>query len=139
MYDKAVVLSPLQPDDVRQGRPSDHAVAISRPNVDKGSRSGFLRKVTRSRRVLTASNVAMLGLFLLSFNWAALSQFYDVNQKLDVVNGVLYEAQEAFCPLVHYSVRVDKHSYAASKVTWLSKLKTKEFWKHGYSSPCCQM
>ena len=69
MYDKAVVLPPLQPDDVRQGRPSDHAVAIARPNIDKGSRRGFLRKVTRSRRVLTASNVAMLGLFLLSFNW----------------------------------------------------------------------
>ena len=35
-YDKAAILPPIQPDDPRHGKPSDHKVAIVRPNLDLG-------------------------------------------------------------------------------------------------------
>ena len=65
-YDKALVLPPLQPDVVGHGSPSDHGIAVARPNVNKAARTGFTRKVTRYRRSMTATNLALLGVFLLS-------------------------------------------------------------------------
>ena len=71
VYDKAVVLPPIQPDRVGYGVASDHSVAIVRPNSDKAFRTGFCRKVVRTRRSVLASSLAMLGLFLATFNWTS--------------------------------------------------------------------
>ena len=132
-YDKAVVYPPLQPDVAGHGQPSDHAVVIARQNLDKAARTGFARKVTRWRRKITKSNLALMGLFLLSFNWGDLSLVNGSDAKLGAVNEILFAAQEAFCPLQETSVRVDRHPFASTKLAWLSRKKAKEFRKHGYS------
>ena len=62
----------MQPDVVGVGHASDHSIAIARQNLDKALRTGFSRTEIRSRRVVMASSLAMLGLFLLSFNWQVL-------------------------------------------------------------------
>ena len=53
-YDRAVTLPPVQPDVVGQGVPSNHMVAVARPNVDKSRGTGFAKIVTKTRRVMTA-------------------------------------------------------------------------------------
>ena len=73
-YDKANVLPPVQPDVEGNGRPSDHGVVIARPNQDKSKRTGFSRKQTRSRRLVSASNVARLALFLACFDHSYVSR-----------------------------------------------------------------
>ena len=81
------------------GRPSDHAVAIARPNYDKSARTGFSKKVTRTRRAVTLSSLAMLGLFLANFDWSMLIGVNGTDEKLSIVNDVLFSSQDAFCPL----------------------------------------
>ena len=71
-YDKAQILPPIQPDVVGHGTQGDHFVPIARPNRDKARRTGFARSEVRSRRVVTASNVAALGLFLATISWGLL-------------------------------------------------------------------
>ena len=87
-YDKAVILPPIQPDVEGVGRPSDHSVAVAKPNTNPALRTGFSKTEVRKRRVMTASNLAKLGLFLLSFNWICLSQVVGTDRKLDMVNRV---------------------------------------------------
>ena len=74
-YDKAQILPPIQPDSSDVGAPSDHSVAVARQNIDKAKRTGFSRCELRTRRVMTASNLALLGLFLASFSWSDLSSY----------------------------------------------------------------
>ena len=52
-YDKAKILPPIQPDSKNYGKPSDHSVAVARPNVDRGTRTGFSRTETRTRRIIS--------------------------------------------------------------------------------------
>ena len=98
------------------GSPSDHCVAVASPNCDKSARTGFTRKETRFRRAVTVSRLAMLGLFLSSFDWSGLCGVDGTNQKLDLVNEVLFSAQEAFCPVQQFTVKVDRHPYASANL-----------------------
>ena len=132
-YDKASVLPPIQPDCVGVGRPSDHSVAVARPNTDKSARTGFQRKETHTRRAVTLSSLAMLGLFLASFDWTGSIGVNGTNEKLSIVNDVLFNAQDAFCPLKKFTVKVGSHHYASAKLVRLSKEKAKEFCKTRYS------
>ena len=68
-YDKARILPPIQPDVQGNGEPSDHSVAVAKPNLDRSCRTGFSRTEVRSRRVVLASSVALLGIFLACFDW----------------------------------------------------------------------
>ena len=61
--DKAVILPPVQPDKVGVGSPSDHSIAIARPNSDNAMRTGFSRTEVRTRRAVLASGIALLGMF----------------------------------------------------------------------------
>ena len=133
-YDKAVILPPIQPDVVGNGVPSDHSVAIARPNVDKGSRTGFSRKEVRTRRVVLTSSLALLGMFLATFDWSGLYSLPGVDSKLLYMNEVLFAAQDHFCPLETFTVRLGKHPHVSARLAKLSKLKSEEFRKHRYSS-----
>ena len=82
---------------------------------------------------MTASNLALLGFFLMSFNWSQLTRVEGVNQKLDLVNYVLFSAQDAFCPLEEFSVKVNRYPFATARLAKLSREKGKEFKKNGYS------
>ena len=132
-YDRAVILPPIQPDVVGVGRPSDHAVAVARPNVDSAFRTGFLRKETRTRRSMSLSNLALLGLFLANFNWSELAGVSGTDEKLSYVNNVLFSAQEAYCPLQQFTVKTGRYPYASVKLANLSKQKAKEFRLNRYS------
>ena len=67
-YEKATVFPPIQPDNPRNGSPSEHCVAVAPLNLDRSDRTGFARKEVRMRRCALGSNLALLGLFLDTFN-----------------------------------------------------------------------
>ena len=128
-YDKAKILPPIEPDTKNYGKPSDHSVAVVRPNVDRGARTGFSRTETRTRRVMTATNVMRMALFLACFSWTSLYSLKGVDSKLDYVESVLFAAQDSFCPLQSYTVKLNGSYRVSAKLAHLSKLKTKEFRK----------
>ena len=72
MYDKAEVFPPIQPDRPGHGAHSDHSVAIAKPNRDKSHHTGFARVITKTRTVVTPTNLIMLSLYLSSYPWQAL-------------------------------------------------------------------
>ena len=71
-YDKAVVLPPLQPDRPGHGAPGDHSVPVARPNLNSALRTGFSRTETRTRRIVTASGLALMCLYLATMDWSAM-------------------------------------------------------------------
>ena len=97
-------------------------------------RTGFARKETRTRQPITLTSLALLGIFLLGFNWSLLSNLEGVNKKLGLVNEVLFAAQDSFCPLEEFTVKVDRYPFASARLASLSCSKSKEFKKNGYSS-----
>ena len=93
-----MIKPPIQPDTVGIGVASDHSVAVAKPNQNSGLRTGFSRKETRTRRVVLASGMALLGLYLACFDWQQLHVLPGVDGKLDYVNSILFSAQEAYVP-----------------------------------------
>ena len=75
----------------------------------------------------------MLGIFLANLDWSLLTGVNGTDEKLDIVNEVLFSSQEVFCPLKQFSVKVDRHPYATAKLACLAKVKAKEFHKNRYS------
>ena len=132
-YDKAVIRPPIQPDQICYWAAGDHSVAGAQPNTDKANRTGFSRKVVRTRRAVLKSSLALLGFFLATYNWSGLHCLKGADAKLFYLNEVLFSAQDCFCPLEHISIRIDKHPFASAKLAKLAKLKSKEFRKHRYS------
>ena len=104
VYDKASIKPPIQPDRLGFGVASDHSVAIAKPNCDSARRTGFSRKEVRTRRAVLASGVALLGIFLATFDWSCLYSILGVDCKLEYMNHVLFSAQDAFCPLEQFTV-----------------------------------
>ena len=121
------------PSNLGHGRPSDHSVAIARPNVDAAMRTGFSRSEKRTRRAVLASGVALLGLFLACHDWTNLHNLQGVDAKLEYVNHTLLTAQDHYCPLETYTVRLGRHPHVSARLARLSKLKANEFKKHRYS------
>ena len=132
-YDKACVLPPVQPDVEGHGKPSDHAVVIARPNMDKSRRTGFARTETRRRRLVSASNVARLVLFLACFDWRVIYNLRGVDAKLAYFQEVVFPAQELFCPMEEFVVRLNSSFPVSAKLAKLSRLKASEFKKNRYS------
>ena len=133
-YDKATVHPPIQPDKVGFGSPSDHKIAIARPNTNKACRTGFSLVVKRTRRVATASAIAMLGVFLACFDWIGLHALGSVHSKLEYMEQVLFNAQEVYCPIEEINVRLNSKFRVTAKLAHLSHLKSREFKKHRYST-----
>ena len=132
-YDKAVILPPIQPDVAGRGAASDHSVPIVRPNKDSANRTGFSRTEARTRRVVLASSLALLGMFLATFDWQAMHSLPGVDAKLDHVNSVLFSAQEYYCPVESFKVKVNRNYIVSAKLANLSRQKSNEFKKHRYS------
>ena len=53
--------------------------------------------------------------------------------KLDQVNSILLSAQDHFCPVETFKVRLGRHPMVSARLARLSKLKSLEFKKHCYS------
>ena len=75
----------------------------------------------------------MTGLFLASLSWSDLTGVSGTDAKLDYVDNVLFAAQDAFCPMEHFTVKTHRHPFASAKLAHLSKLKSREFKKNRYS------
>ena len=56
-----------------------------------------------------------------------------VDAKLDVVNDIFAYAQDTFCPMEEFKVRLNGGYLVSAKLARLSKMKAKEFKKNGYS------
>ena len=132
-YDKAVVLPPIQPDVPGQGADSDHAVAIAKPIADKSRPTGFSRKETRQRRRVTASNLLGLAAFFACFDWRTLHSLVGVDAKLHYLESVTLPAQELYCPMETFVVRMNAAFPVSAKLAKLSALKASEFRANRYS------
>ena len=108
-------------------------VAIAKPNRDSGNKTGFSRTETRSRRIVKATNLAMIGLFLTCFDWRLLHLATGVNAKLEYVEDVLFRAQDLYCPIETFTVKKNRNFVVSSKLVHLSRLKSVEFKKNRYS------
>ena len=74
-----------------------------------------------------------LGIFLACFDWQFLYSIPGPDAKLSYVEEVLFTAQDSFCPLESYKVRMNGSYRVSAKLAHLSHAKSKEFKKHGYS------
>ena len=115
------------------GVASDHSVAVARPNLDPAYRTGFSRTEVRSRRVVLASSVALLGMFLACFDWQLLHSLQGVDSKLEYMNAVVFSAQDQFCPVEQFTVRLNQKFIVSAKLSKLSRLKSVEFRRNRYS------
>ena len=78
--------------------------------------------------------MALLGLFLATFDWSGLHAAVGADAKLEVFNQVVLDAQEKYCPVEEFKVRFNKKFIVSAKLAKLSRLKSKEFRKNRYST-----
>ena len=115
-YDKAIILPPIKPDVLGHGSASDHAVAVAKPNIDKSRQTGFSRVVMKTRRLLSAKNLIAMAFFLGCINLHPLYAAPGVDAQLDVFENLVHSAQDYFCPLEHYSVKLNPIFYVVISI-----------------------
>ena len=114
-YDKAIILHPIKPDVPGHGHASDHAVVVAKPNLDKSKQTGFSCVVKRARRLLSVKNLIALTFYLGSLNWHPLYDAVGVDAQLDVFEAITHQAQDTFCPLEHYQVKINSKFHRTIK------------------------
>ena len=57
-----------------------------------------------------------------------------VDAKLEYVNSVIFAAQDLYCPMETFTVKLGHNPHVSAKLAKLSKLKAAEFKKHRYSA-----
>ena len=129
-YDRATVGPPIGPDVAGVGTASDHAVAVARPVVDRGSRRGISRYTVRKRRVVTAGTLLSLGICLAVFDWKLLYDANGIDAKVDYFNHSINEVIDKYCPEKSTGVRLNGKFYVSAKCTELSNEKNKEYRLH---------
>ena len=132
-YDQAVIRQLIQPHVPCQGVVSDHFVALAFPNKDLSHMTGFSRKETRQRRNVTTSNLIGLTFFFACFDWRALHSLAGADAKLQYFENVAFPAQDFYCPMESFVVRLNASFPVSAKVAMLSTQKASEFCKHRYS------
>ena len=58
----------------------------------------------------------------------------EVNAKLDYVNSVVFDAQDYFCPMETFKIKLNQKFIVSAKLAKLSKMKSQEFKRSRYSS-----
>ena len=75
-----------------------------------------------------------LAFYLACVNWLPLYDAVGVNAKLEVFENVTHFAQDSFCPLEHFRVKLNNKFHVTAKMARLCKLKSDEFKKNQYST-----
>ena len=69
---------------------------------------------------MAASGLAMLGVFLACFDWRFIHQVAGVDAKLVSVEEVLFLAQDSYCPVETFQVKLNGKFRVSAKLARLS-------------------
>ena len=131
LYDPAMVFPPIQPDSPAHGAPSDHCVAVVSAPINLSNRLPVTKSVIRSRRNVSAPNLAKLSSSLSQVPWEEMDTLDDVDLMRDYFSNVVESLVNLHCPVIKIKVRENPKINVSSKLAALSIEKSRVFKRKG--------
>ena len=131
-------LAPLDSDEDKQGKPSDHLVVLMYPIESQfGCPTRKSRLVTC--RPLPQSGIDKMGSWIVRQSWQELYQCKDVNSKAELLQNLMKQKLDEFLPTKVMKLTDDDKPWVTQQVKDLDRKSKREFYKHNKSEKWIQL
>ena len=131
MYDDAIVVPPVRPDDGNVGSPSDHRTPIIFPTKN-GQPPTRVKKIV-VRRPLPDSGKQIFGKWLATQDWRILNNIEDPTEMTETFQSIVKEKIDDIFPLKTFTISPSDEPWTTFKMKKLKQLRMKEYKKNGKS------
>ena len=132
-YNDAVVNPPIQADDPKSGKPSDHAVPLCTPYVDRTNPP--VRKFRKIKyRPLPESGMRSLGKWLTSETWDCISDSASPTEQAKEMELLLFDKLNNICPEKTMKIGCKDKPFITAELKILHRRKNREYCKRGKSA-----
>ena len=129
-YNDAVVNPPIQADDPKSGKPSDHAVPLCTPYVDRTNPP--VRKFRKIKyRPLPESGMRSLGKWLTSETWDCISDSASPTEQAKEMELLLFDKLNNICPEKTMKIGCKDKPFITAELKILHRRKNREYCKRG--------
>ena len=133
-----VTKPPLDSDEDKQGKPSDHLVVLMYPIESQfGCPTRKSRLVTC--RPLPQSGIDKMGSWIVRQSWQELYQCKDVNSKAELLQNLMKQKLDEFLPTKVMKLTDDDKPLVTQQVKDLDRKSKREFYKHNKSEKWIQL
>ena len=129
MYLPPITKPPLDNDQDKQGKPSDHLVVLMYPLNKQMACPVRVKKVVTSRP-LPESGIKKMGLWIQEQSWKEIYQCPDLNQKAEILQNKMKEKLDECFPTKTVKFTEDDKPWVNQQVKELDRKCKREFFKH---------
>ena len=120
---------PIESDQDKQGKPSDHLVVLMYPiNSEIGCPTRISRLVTY--RPLPQSGINKMGEWIQQQSWQDIYRCQDLNTKAEILQNMMKQKLDEFLPTKVMKVTDDDKPWVTQQVKDLDRKCKREFYKH---------
>ena len=129
-YNTPIIVPPIQPDDPRKGKPSDHSVPVCAPHTDRYQPpSRNYRTVTY--RPLPESSLRKFGEWIVTEGWEGVEGDLPPSQQTEIFESIIQEKLNQFCPEKTVRISSQDKPWITSELKKIDRLKNREYTKKG--------
>ena len=125
-----IIFPPINPDDPKSGKPSDHSVPVCQPHTDK-----FNPPVRNYRivnyRPLPESSVKRFGEWIVSVNWDSILRENSTSDLAMEFETLVYQKLDEFCPEKVMKFSSYDKPFITKELKEIDRKKKREYQKRG--------
>ena len=128
-YSEPITKPPLENDEDKQGKPSDHLVVLMYPI---NSQIGCPQRQTRvvESRPLLQSGIDKMGSWITQQTWSEIYKCKDVNQKAKILQQMMTQKMDECFPIKTVKFTSDDKPWASQQIKELDRKCKQEFFKN---------
>ena len=133
LYNSALIVDPINPDDPLNAKPSDHSVPICIPHTDR------YRPPVRNYRIikfrpLPQSSIDKFGQWITSESWDCINDNIDPSEMVTKFEHLLAVKMDEFFPEKTMKIGNQEKPFITAELKRLHRMKSREYCKKGKST-----
>ena len=130
LYKSPFIAPPLQPDNPRTAKPSDHSVPVCVPHTDR-HRPAERNYRTIKYRPLPDSSVRNFGAWIVSEDWGCISSDMSPSEQAAGFEKLVNQKLDQFCPESEMKLGAKDKLFITKELKRLARQKMREYNKRG--------
>ena len=129
-YKSPIIAPPLQPDDPKKAKPSDHSVPVCAPHTDRYKPAARNYRIIKYRP-MPESSVHRFGEWIVNENWDSINSEMSANQQSVTFEQLVSEKLNSFCPVKEMKLGSQDKPFITAELKRIARLKNREYNKRG--------
>ena len=129
-YNSPVIVPPINPDDPKKGKPSDHWVPVCVPHTDRYKPANRNFK-TIKYRPLPDSSIRKFGEWLVTEGWEQLREDMSPTEHATIFEKILKDKLDLFCPEKTMRISSQDLPWINAELKAIARRKGREYNKRG--------